>query len=43
MAKPGRKAEDRRRYEAELPNDLWQADVMHGPEVEHQEGSEELI
>jgi len=25
---------DRRKYEAELPNDLWQSDVMHGPKVE---------
>jgi len=25
--------EDRRRFEAEHPNDLWQADVMHGPYV----------
>ena len=24
---------DRRRYEAELPNDIWQSDVMHGPSV----------
>jgi transposase InsO family protein len=24
---------DRRRYEAEDPNDLWQSDVMHGPTV----------
>jgi len=24
---------DRRRFEAELPNDLWQSDVMHGPAV----------
>jgi len=24
---------DRRKFEAELPNDLWQADVMHGPHV----------
>ena len=24
---------DRRRFEAELPNDVWQADVMHGPRV----------
>ena len=23
--------EDRRKFEAELPNDLWQSDVMHGP------------
>jgi transposase InsO family protein len=27
--------EDRRRFEAELPNDLWQVDCMHGPRVEH--------
>lgn len=26
-------APDRRRFEAELPNDLWQADCMHGPRV----------
>jgi len=25
---------DRRKFEAELPNDLWQSDVMHGPKVE---------
>jgi len=25
--------EDRRKFEAELPNDLWQSDVMHGPRV----------
>ena len=24
---------DRRRYEAEYPNDIWQSDVMHGPRV----------
>jgi transposase InsO family protein len=24
---------DRRKYEAELPNDIWQSDVMHGPKV----------
>ncbi len=24
---------DRRKYEAELPNDIWQSDVMHGPRV----------
>ena len=34
MARPGKKPEDRRKYEAQLPNDLWQADVMHGPKVE---------
>jgi transposase InsO family protein len=27
--------EDRRKFEAELPNDLWQLDCMHGPRVEH--------
>jgi len=26
--------EDRRRFEAELPNDIWQSDSMHGPMVE---------
>jgi len=25
---------DRRRFEVELPNDLWQSDCMHGPKVE---------
>jgi transposase InsO family protein len=25
---------DRRKFEAELPNDLWQSDVMHGPMVD---------
>lgn len=24
---------DRRRFEAEFPNDIWQSDVMHGPHV----------
>ena len=26
--------QDRRKFEAELPNDLWQSDCMHGPQVE---------
>ncbi len=26
-------AVDRRKFEAELPNDIWQSDVMHGPQV----------
>jgi len=26
--------EDRRKFEAELPNDLWQVDCMHGPRIE---------
>ena len=25
---------DRRRFEAELPNEMWQSDCMHGPKVE---------
>jgi len=28
------KPKDRRKFEAELPNDLWQSDVMHGPKIE---------
>ncbi len=28
------KPEDRRKFEAQFPNDLWQSDVMHGPRVE---------
>jgi transposase InsO family protein len=27
------KPKDRRRFEAENPNDIWQSDVMHGPSV----------
>jgi transposase InsO family protein len=27
------KSEDRRKFEAEQPNDIWQSDVMHGPGV----------
>ncbi len=26
--------QDRRKFEAEQPNDLWQSDVMHGPKIE---------
>ncbi|MBU0972405.1 MAG: IS481 family transposase, partial [Proteobacteria bacterium] len=29
--------EDRRKFEAENPNDLWQSDVMHGPQILYQE------
>jgi len=25
---------DRRKFDAELPNDLWRSDVMHGPKVD---------
>jgi len=31
MATPA--PEDRRKFEAELPNDLWQSDCMHGPMI----------
>jgi len=31
--KLNRPAVDRRKFEAELPNDLWQSDSMHGPKV----------
>ena len=30
---PSPKPEDRRKYEAEMVNDIWQSDVMHGPKV----------
>jgi len=31
--RPGPGPVDRRRFEAEFPNDIWQSDVMHGPQV----------
>jgi len=31
--RPGSDPIDRRRFEAEFPNDIWQSDVMHGPHV----------
>jgi transposase InsO family protein len=33
MRPPGAHIQDRRKFEAELPNDIWQSDVMHGPMV----------
>jgi putative transposase len=33
MKREGQGPEDRRKFEAELANDLWQSDVMHGPMV----------
>jgi transposase InsO family protein len=27
---------DRRRFESELPNDMWQSDALHGPRVPHE-------
>jgi len=34
MKKTLSKAVDRRKFEAEFPNDLWQSDVMHGPKLQ---------
>jgi hypothetical protein len=34
MRPGGENPVDRRKFEAELPNDLWQSDVMHGPLVQ---------
>jgi transposase InsO family protein len=31
---PQQPPKDRRRFEAELPNDLWQSDMMYGPSVQ---------
>jgi transposase InsO family protein len=33
MQRTEQTALDRRRFEAQLPNDIWQSDVMHGPSV----------
>jgi len=33
MKPPAGPNTDRRKFEAELPNDMWQSDVMHGPMV----------
>jgi putative transposase len=33
LDRPQTVAPDRRRFEAELPNDLWQSDALHGPKV----------
>lgn len=34
LMSPAGLPQDRRKFEAEGPNDLWQSDVMHGPRVE---------
>ncbi len=33
LEKDTRIPEDRRRFETEMPNDMWQSDCMHGPQV----------
>lgn len=35
IGKTSRSPKDRRKFEAENPNDLWQSDVMHGPKLLH--------
>lgn len=35
-AKREKAAEDRRKFEVQVSNDLWQSDCMHGPKVLHQ-------
>lgn len=37
MKPPEDQKQDRRKFEAELPNDIWQSDVMHGPMVSVEE------
>ncbi len=34
LMRPTQAREDRRKFEAEHPNDIWQSDVMHGPHLE---------
>ncbi len=34
MKQPKSATVDRRKFEAEFPNDLWQSDVMHGPKLQ---------
>jgi len=36
MKAEGPVAVDRRRFEAAAPNELWQSDALHGPQVEHE-------
>jgi len=36
IEKDTRLPEDRRRFETELSNDLWQSDCMHGPRIMHE-------
>jgi putative transposase len=36
LEKDTRLPEDRRRFETELSNDLWQSDCMHGPRIVHE-------
>jgi transposase InsO family protein len=34
MTRDASPPENRRKFEAEMPNDIWQSDVLHGPTVE---------
>ncbi|MCK5243371.1 transposase, partial [bacterium] len=42
MKPEGPVAADRRRFEMKSPNDLWQSDAMHGPQVE-KEGKQKKV
>lgn len=41
LTNPLAKKTDRRRYEAEYPNEIWQSDVLHGPRVLDQESGKQ--
>jgi transposase InsO family protein len=36
LGKSARVREDRRKFEVEMPGDLWQSDALHGPRVIHE-------
>ncbi|MCF7939584.1 MAG: DDE-type integrase/transposase/recombinase [Spirochaetales bacterium] len=36
LGKSARGREDRRKFEVEMPGDLWQSDALHGPRVIHE-------
>lgn len=36
FGKSARRREDRRKFEVEMPGDLWQSDALHGPRVIHE-------
>ena len=38
LDKPSQNPRDRRKFETELPNDLWQSDCMHGPKLDVEGG-----
>lgn len=38
LSSPAVAPKDKRRFEAEYPNEIWQCDVLHGPKVKTSEG-----